>query len=185
MLAGIFTASMLVENLCSSLDKGSFPGDFEPGCLHQNAISSTDLFVDATGVVEVANIANSPMTPKSTVLFESVAVEESNTSKLLVGSKSRSRSCEGYLVYLDRKADRLVRAHNVSNIKMEELIKVFISKQSGSQDACSSQLLEAKHQLNQIHELRHVPCHASQYHRSSDSGPRQRDAEQNQGGRNS
>merc|ERR1719313_2946619 len=35
---------------------------------------------------------------------------------------------------------------------MDELVNGFISKQSGSQDACSSQLMEAKHQMNQIHD---------------------------------
>merc|ERR1719248_337481 len=67
-------------------------------------------------------------------------------------SKTRSRSCKDHLLYLNRKTLGLEGAHNVSNKNIDEVVKSFISKQSGSQDACSSQLLEAKHQLNQIHE---------------------------------
>eukprot|EP00746_Dinoflagellata_sp_MGD_P162180 gnl/MRDRNA2_/MRDRNA2_89622_c0_seq1.p1 gnl/MRDRNA2_/MRDRNA2_89622_c0~~gnl/MRDRNA2_/MRDRNA2_89622_c0_seq1.p1 ORF type:complete len:679 (+),score=166.96 gnl/MRDRNA2_/MRDRNA2_89622_c0_seq1:89-2125(+) len=38
-----------------------------------------------------------------------------------------------------------------ANGQLEDLIDKFIEKQSGSSDACHSQLLEAKHQLNQLH----------------------------------
>lgn len=37
--------------------------------------------------------------------------------------------------------------------EMEDLIGGFIDEQSGSEDACHSQLLEARHQLNQLHAL--------------------------------
>jgi hypothetical protein len=37
--------------------------------------------------------------------------------------------------------------------KLDELIDEFIDAQAGSEDACHSQLLEAKHQLNQLHAL--------------------------------
>merc|ERR1719240_861255 len=41
------------------------------------------------------------------------------------------------------------------NGQLEDLIDTFIAKQSGSDDACHSQLLEAKHQLNQLHQHVH------------------------------
>jgi predicted nuclease with TOPRIM domain len=41
------------------------------------------------------------------------------------------------------------------NGQLEDLIDKFIAKQSGSSDACHSQLLEAKHQLNQLHQHVH------------------------------
>merc|ERR1719506_2123132 len=53
---------------------------------------------------------------------------------------------------MNRKTAGLVRARNVTDKKIDELVKSFIAKQSGSEDACSSQLMEAKHQLNQIHD---------------------------------
>merc|ERR1719191_20369 len=37
--------------------------------------------------------------------------------------------------------------------EMDELIDDFIDAQAGSEDACHSQLLEARHQLNQLHAL--------------------------------
>jgi len=36
---------------------------------------------------------------------------------------------------------------------MGELVEDFINGQSGAEDACHSQLLEARHQLNQLHQL--------------------------------
>jgi len=42
-----------------------------------------------------------------------------------------------------------------ANGQLEELIDKFIAKQSGSDDACHSQLLEAKHQLNSLHQHVH------------------------------
>merc|ERR1719236_300031 len=72
--------------------------------------------------------------------------------ELMGRSKARARSCKAHLAILSRKATGLEHAHNVSDKKIDEIVKGFISKQSGSQDACSSQLMEAKHQLNQIHK---------------------------------
>lgn len=43
----------------------------------------------------------------------------------------------------------------VANGQLEDLIDKFIEKQSGSSDACHSQLMEAKHQLNQLHQHVH------------------------------
>merc|ERR1719191_709990 len=37
--------------------------------------------------------------------------------------------------------------------EMDELIDDFIDAQAGSEDTCHSQLLEARHQLNQLHAL--------------------------------
>merc|ERR1719236_99449 len=41
------------------------------------------------------------------------------------------------------------------NGQLEDMIDKFIAKQSGSDDACHSQLLEAKHQLNSLHSHVH------------------------------
>merc|ERR1719387_1886893 len=37
--------------------------------------------------------------------------------------------------------------------EMDDLIDEFIDAQAGSEDACHSQLLEARHQLNQLHAM--------------------------------
>jgi septal ring factor EnvC (AmiA/AmiB activator) len=37
--------------------------------------------------------------------------------------------------------------------ELENLVKKFVSEQSSSEDKCSSQMLETKHQLNQLHEI--------------------------------
>merc|ERR1719333_1616622 len=37
--------------------------------------------------------------------------------------------------------------------KLDDLIDDFIDAQAGSEDACHSQLMEARHQLNQLHAL--------------------------------
>lgn len=42
-----------------------------------------------------------------------------------------------------------------ANGQLEDMIDKFIAKQSGSDDACHSQLLEAKHQLNSLHSHVH------------------------------
>jgi len=120
-------------------------GKSEPACLLQSTFASGDLSVDAAKVIEAAEEARE-------VLFKSEVMEDTTAEELMARSKTRSRSCKAHLLYLNRKTLGLEGAHNVSNKNIDEVVKSFISKQSGSQDACSSQLLEAKHQLNQIHE---------------------------------
>lgn len=42
---------------------------------------------------------------------------------------------------------------SVMHKSLEDLIDAFVDSQSGSEDACHAQLLEARHQLNQLHSL--------------------------------
>lgn len=42
---------------------------------------------------------------------------------------------------------------DLSSKPLDKLVDDFIHKQSGSQDACHSQLMESRHQLNQLHHL--------------------------------
>lgn len=44
-------------------------------------------------------------------------------------------------------------SRNASNTELDALIDNFINKQQESQDRCPAQLYEARHQLNQLHEL--------------------------------
>jgi len=63
-----------------------------------------------------------------------------------------------WLAYRGNLRDILARLESsrlTANGQLEDLIDTFIAKQSGSDDACHSQLLEAKHQLNQLHQHVH------------------------------
>jgi len=154
LLAAAITGIAVCSVFPSSSDSA---GKSEPACLLQSTFSSSDLTLDDTNVDEatsrIADEVTPPATPKSAILFESNVLEETSTKDLLVRSKARSQSCKAHLLYLDRHANKKLLEHsrNVSNVNINKLVKGFISQQSGSQDACSSQLMEAKHQLNQIH----------------------------------
>lgn len=65
---------------------------------------------------------------------------------------AQSRSYEAHLALLRRKTSGLEASRQKPNKELGKLVDKFISQQSGSEDACSSQLMEAKHQLNQIHD---------------------------------
>jgi len=123
-------------------------GESEPACLLQSTsqFSSGDLSLDA----EAEN--HSAISPRSAILFEAEALEDSTMKHLMVRSRARSRSCKAHLTLLRRKTNGLERSNNESSTKLDKLVGDFISKQSGSQDVCTSQLMEAKHQLNQVHE---------------------------------
>lgn len=146
ILAAVLSASIVFEGVCS-LPEGISPGKSEPACLLQSTFASSDLTLDEEEKVDFTDV-----NPKSAILFESDVSEEMTTKELMTRSQTRSQSCKAHLAYMERKVHGLENARNVSNRKMDELIDGFISKQSGSQDACSSQLMEAKHQSNQIHE---------------------------------
>lgn len=74
-------------------------------------------------------------------------------------SRARAREAQAaqqsawisYRGTLGRMLTELEESRNSANGNLENTIDEFIAKQSGSSDACHSQLLEAKHQLNQLH----------------------------------
>jgi len=150
-LIALLTIFDVMKSAHSFTSEGDVGGKSGPACLLQSTFASSDLSVDAAGDVHAADQGSLAITSK-TVTFESDAMDETSTQGLMLRSRTRSRSCKAHLGYLNRKVHGLEHAHNVSNKKIDELVQGFISKQSGSQDACSSQLMEAKHQLNQIHQ---------------------------------
>jgi hypothetical protein len=142
----------VLEHAHSLSNAGSDGGKSEPACLLQSTFASTDLSVDAEGEFHNTEEAGLGRMPKMAMLFETDALEESILQGLKLRSTTRSRSCKAHLSYLERKMKGFHKAHNVSDKKIDEVVQGFISKQSGSEDACSSQLMEAKHQLNQVHQ---------------------------------
>jgi len=139
ILVALLASSMVVEPVYCFPEEGQS----EPACLLQSAFASSDISVSGANMVEAADSA-----PVSLMLEE----DESAMKEVMLRSQARSRTCKAHFAYLNRKVNGLEHARNVSDKKIDEIVKGFISKQSGSQDACSSQLLEAKHQLNQIHD---------------------------------
>lgn len=155
ILIATFAAFMALESVnVYGLPEGASAGASEPACLLQSTFSSSDLTLDEVEISDVpdATASSIPKSVKSAILFESNVLEEHTSNELRTRSRARSQSCKAHLAYMERKVHGLERAHNVSNENMDQLINGFISKQSGSQDACSSQLMEAKHQMNQLHK---------------------------------
>jgi len=64
---------------------------------------------------------------------------------------NRGRSLAAYNVYLQHKVAALSVTKQPAVTELNDLIEHFISQQSNSEDKCSSQLLETKHQLNELH----------------------------------
>merc|ERR1719375_1691458 len=60
-----------------------------------------------------------------------------------------------YTGFLRRRIIALGKTRQPAVTEMSDLIDRFIAAQATSSDACSSQLLEAKHQLNQLHVVVH------------------------------
>merc|ERR1719375_927339 len=60
-----------------------------------------------------------------------------------------------YTGFLRRRIIALGKTRQPAVTEMADLISHFIAEQATSSDACSSQLLEAKHQLNQLHVVVH------------------------------
>merc|ERR1719265_1475673 len=56
-----------------------------------------------------------------------------------------------YSTHLRLKMNSAQASQQPAVTELNDLITKFISHQSNSEDKCSSQLLEAKHQLNQLH----------------------------------
>jgi len=116
--------------------------NIEPACLLQSTVSSSDLQIEE---------AHSPRVreARQAVLFEAESTESETMESLRQRSMARTKRNKAYLSLLSRSMAGLEESRNTS---IKELVDKFISQQSGSQDACASQLMEAKHQLNQIHK---------------------------------
>lgn len=119
----------------------------EAACLLQNQFAAGDVAVEEDQASIKLHGAVEP-----TSLFEAESFEVANMMHVKQRSIARSKSCMAHLALLDRKTRILQISRNVTDKKLDELVDSFINHQSGSTDACSSQLLEAKHQLNQIHQ---------------------------------
>jgi len=76
-------------------------------------------------------------------------VSESAESRSLAAERSGWSS---YQASMSMKISELEASRSTATGQLEDLINEFIAKQSGSADACHAQFLEAKHQLNQLHE---------------------------------
>merc|ERR1719387_2844132 len=68
---------------------------------------------------------------------------------------SRSAQWMAYQGSLHEVLSQLETSRLAANGQLEDLIEKFISKQAGSVDACHAKLIEAKHQLNQLHQHVH------------------------------
>lgn len=68
---------------------------------------------------------------------------------------SRTAQWLAYQGSLPQVLSQLESSRVAANGQLEDLIEKFISKQAGSADACHAKLIEAKHQLNQLHHHVH------------------------------
>lgn len=68
---------------------------------------------------------------------------------------SRTAQWLAYQSSLHDVLSQLETSRVAANGQLEDLIDKFISKQAGSVDACHAKLIEAKHQLNQLHQHVH------------------------------
>jgi len=83
-------------------------------------------------------------------------LSESDPYSLLSMSALESRQAwESYRGGLSPMLMQLEASRVAANKDLEGLIDEFIAKSSGSLDACHAQLLETKHQLNQLHQHVH------------------------------
>merc|ERR1719386_55240 len=64
----------------------------------------------------------------------------------------RTRAFASHRSSLDDAVNAIKDSGSNATKQLEEMVKRFVAKQAGSEDACHSQLLEAKHQLNQLHK---------------------------------
>jgi uncharacterized protein YoxC len=93
---------------------------------------------------------------------EKVATEAFSTSEKMTKMYSRSRGqriarSDGMAGYGVKGLTIKSCLENADAVKagkeLDDLVDDFIDAQSGSEDACHSQLLEARHQLNQLHAM--------------------------------
>lgn len=146
----LITFTVAAEGVGVSKTSLSVPAsEDQAACLLQNQLASGDVSIEEDQPTS-AKFHNG--FGESTSLFETESFEVANMKSIKQRSFARSKSCVAHLALLDRRTRVLEISRNVSNKKLDQLVDSFINHQSGSTDACSSQLLEAKHQLNQIHQ---------------------------------
>jgi len=79
---------------------------------------------------------------------------ERESSQMLAQTTSRAAQRSAWVSYqgsLGTVLTSLEHSRQTATGQLEDTINEFIEKQAGSEDACHAQLLEAKHQLNQLH----------------------------------
>lgn len=153
MLLGCLVQLPLIYSACTAHFAGQEENSLQsagPACLLQSTFSATDLDSEEAESIQ-------PRITREAVLFEADSMEADSfraetMESLRQRSVARSTKCRAHLSLLRRKTFGLEESRNASDKKLDELVDKFISQQSGSQDACASQLMETKHQLNQIHK---------------------------------
>merc|ERR1719375_2506431 len=65
---------------------------------------------------------------------------------------ARSRMYVAHQAYVRRALERAEASRNASNAELESLIDRFIAAHTSSEDHCPAELMEAKHQLNALHQ---------------------------------
>merc|ERR1719265_2372993 len=135
---------------------GSDDGKSEPACLLQSSfvdrMMSVEEAVTVDETAEATELQTSIPRQRRAVLFEAESIEGETMKALRLRSAARSRTCKAHLALLRRTTAGLETSRQGPIKELDKLVDKFISEQSGSEDACSSQLMEAKHQLNQIHQ---------------------------------
>jgi chromosome segregation ATPase len=63
------------------------------------------------------------------------------------------RTYRAYAGYLRRAVDKLEAGRNASNDELNAVIDQFIAAHTGPADSCPARLMEAKHQLNDLHKM--------------------------------
>merc|ERR1712217_373893 len=72
-------------------------------------------------------------------------------AELRMEAKSKALMYSSHLESLKTAVSKMTASQGPSNGELENIMQQFINQQSGSQDHCPSLLLEAKHQLNELH----------------------------------
>lgn len=128
----------------------------DPACLLQSNFAdkyiSREQAVAVDEGAETMEVHSSRPWHRQAVLFEAESLEGERMRDLQKRSDARSRGCFAHLALLRRRTEGLEASRQAPNKELDKLVDEFISAQSGSEDVCSSQLMEAKHQLNQIHD---------------------------------
>lgn len=119
--------------------------DKDEACLLQNQFASSDVEVEE----DLKHIKRHSAVES---LFEVGSSEFQRIETIKRRSVARSKSYMAHFALLGRATRYLELSRNISNKKLDEVVDGFISGQSGAADAASSQLMEAKHQLNQLHK---------------------------------
>ena len=123
------SASSLDESSCGV--DGSCPGAVGVGMMQM--VRTADLRAEALAIEHDSMIA------------------VSSTKRNAIAQSHRARSSVAYTSYLRRKVAAVHASQGPAVSELNDLIGKFIAHQSSSEDKCSAQLLEAKHQLNELH----------------------------------